>query len=247
MRTLPAWKPPRGLARRLGWGRREVRSTLSQVVRLDGESGLSGDAAKVLATTNTATGCVRLLRVLDQWTLPVTEHAPEGSGTGATTLILSDGGIATAGDLVERARGQNERAVVVDLLFMGECVVAERGPGHYGQMIGTVGRRPLGIQVAQLGAVVNWIEKQQRPRRLRAITNGPVAGLAALVYAALHPGRFDTLEMRDMIASLKDLLAKNVGYGQAPSMFCFGLLQTADVHELIELARPTKVTLAETK
>ena len=69
------------------------------------------------------------------------------------------------------------------------------------------------------------------------------SGLAALVAAALRPQALDRLELQEMDPTLKDLLAKKIGYQQAPSMFCFGLLRVGDVPELIDLAGPTKVSL----
>jgi len=72
---------------------------------------------------------------------------------------------------------------------------------------------------------------------------GRVSGLAALTTAALTPGRVASLTLPDMLPSLKDLIAKKVSWNDAPSMFCFGLLEVADVPELIELARPTQVKM----
>lgn len=75
------------------------------------------------------------------------------------------------------------------------------------------------------------------------IAVGRVSGLAALTLAAIEPGLIQRLELRGMDASLKDLLTKKVGYGQAPSMFCFGLLDAADIPDLIRLAAPTEVVI----
>jgi hypothetical protein len=61
-----------------------------------------------------------------------------------------------------------------------------------------------------------------------------------MAYAALEPQGLDRLELRDMDKSLKDLLAKKVRYDNAPSMFCFGLLELVDMPELLELAKPTR-------
>ena len=74
-------------------------------------------------------------------------------------------------------------------------------------------------------------------------TIGRVSGLAALTTAALTPGRPARLTLQDMIPSLKDLITGKVSWNSAPSLFCFGLLEVADVPELIELAKPTQVSM----
>ena len=44
-------------------------------------------------------------------------------------------------------------------------------------------------------------------------------------------------------SSLKDLPRIPVHYDDAPSLFCFGLLEAADIPEMIELAKPTTVQI----
>lgn len=49
------------------------------------------------------------------------------------------------------------------------------------------------------------------------------------------------------LESLRDLLETNASYGLSRSLYCFGLLQTTDIPELIELhkGRATRVRLGE--
>ena len=77
-----------------------------------------------------------------------------------------------------------------------------------------------------------------------------MTSLAALTCAALGKGNFESLEIRGMDASLKELVRKNVIYEgaknmfifQSPSLFCFGLLELVDIPELIEMAYPVKIS-----
>ena len=172
--------------------------------------------------------------------MPLIEYAPDKDTADATTLIVADRGLADARKAAAEAVARGERAVVVDLLFTGECMPTDRAAWSFAQMIATVGRRPLGIQVAQLGAVVDWVHRGRPGRPLQVVSVGHVSGLAALVYAAIEPQGLDRLELHEMDKSLKDLVTKRIRYDNAPSMFCFGLLEVVDVPELIELARPTK-------
>jgi hypothetical protein len=243
MQSLPSRKRPSGNEAAINRWRRETRAMLREIVQPEADLSVDPNPARVstfTATIQGAAGSARLLRLSGKWTLPLVEYAPAKINSDTTTLILADRGLADARDLVAEALGRGERATVVDLLFTGECAPADRAAWSFAEMIAAVGRRPLGIQVSQLGAVVEWIKRKQTGKPLQVITKGRVAGLAALVYAALEPQGLDRLELRDMDKSLKDLLAKKVRYDNAPSMFCFGLLELVDMPELLELAKPTR-------
>jgi hypothetical protein len=169
----------------------------------------------------------------------------------ATTIVLADGGFARARPIAEAEARQGRRVLAADLLFTGECLGGEAA-WKKAQMIEAVGRRSLGVQVAQLAELVRYAtdsfpqEGGQRARGgVRLVCDGRVAGLAGLVYAALYPGRIEQIELRGMPSSLKSLITDRVSYRDAPSMFCFGLLEAADVPELIALAAPAQVTLSD--
>lgn len=249
MRSLPRQKRPDGDPAAVERWRKETRSKLREIVRLEGDAVADSSSDRPFKTTDTVQGVAGIahqLRIGGAWTVPVIEYTSGGkSRPDVTTVIVADRGLAVARDIVAEVIGRGERAIVVDVLFTGECTPTDRGAWSFAEMIATVGRRPLGIQVSQLGAVVDWIQKTSRGQSLRMTTKGRVAGLAALVYAALNPGRANQLELREMEKSLKDLLAKKVRYDNAPSMFCFGLLEVADIPEMIEMATPVKVLSAE--
>lgn len=182
------------------------------------------------------------LRLDDQWTLPEVRYTPPGDVAG-TTLILSDQGCSKERDAVKQVLAQNRRAIVLDLLFAGECKPIEGRVGQWGMMISALGRRPLGVQVAQLGAVIAQIRRDHPAESLQLLACGRVSGLAALTWSALNPGGVEAVQLKGMERSLKDMLAKKVSFNDEPSVFCFGLLQVADVADLIDLALPTKVEI----
>jgi len=245
MRSLPRQKRPDSDAAAVERWQNETRAKLRDIVRLEPDAAVDSASDRPFQTTDTVKGVAGLahhLRIGGAWTVPVIEYTSGGkSRADVTTVIVADRGLAEAREIVSEAIGRGERAVVVDVLFTGECMPADRGAWSFAQMIATVGRRPLGIQVSQLGAVVDWLGRREGAGTLRIVAKGRVAGLAALVYAALNPGRAAQVELRDTEKSLKDLLAKKVRYDNAPSMFCFGLLEVADIPEMIELANPTRI------
>jgi hypothetical protein len=246
MKSLPSRKRPTGGAARIERWRKETRAKMGEIVRLEPNFAMDLNSIRFSKTSETVQGVVGLaarFRIAGQWTVPVISFSPPVMPERGITVIVADGGLAEARPIVAEVMSREERAIVVDLLFTGECLPTDRQAWSFAQMIATVGRRPLGIQISQLRAVMNWAAREQADAPLHMIAKGRVAGLAALVYATLEPDRLGRLEMREMDISLKDLLTKKITYNQAPSMFCFGLLEIADVPELIELAKPTKVEM----
>jgi len=246
MRDLPATKCPAGgeIARKQ-WSD-EARDALAKVVRADLTLRTNSVVRKLSASTmpvGQTPGTSVHLRVGGQWTLPMVEYTPTKGTPTACHLIIADGGIGKARELAGAVLDRGERAIVADILFTGECVPAITGSWQFSQMIDAVGARPLGVQVGQLDTIIEHLARQYPGETLHVTAVGRVSGLAALTTAALTPGRVASLTLRDMLPSLKDLIAKKVSWNDAPSVFCFGLLEVADVPELIELAKPTQVKM----
>lgn len=246
MRDLPTSKCPvaDGPARRQ-WSDM-TRKALAGVARLDPSSRANPVAASLSASTmpvGQTPGASGRLRLGSQWTLPMVEYAPPTGAPAASRLIIADGGINKARELAATALQHGERVIVADILFAGECVPGNTGVWQYSQMIDAVGGRPLGIQVAQIDAIIDHLLQQHPDEQMRVTAHGKAAGLACMTSAALTPGRMASLTLLDMLPSLKDLIAKKVSWNDAPSMFCFGLLEVADVPELMELAKPTVVEM----
>ena len=246
MKPLPRNKLPAGDEAEIArWGE-ETREQLRRIVRPDPvptEKPVEIALSIIPDTVDGAPGFAHHLRIRDQWTLPIVEFAKKDSKSEADYLILADGGLTDAREIVSDILADNKRAIVAQVLFTGECTPHKKAAWKYAQMVSTVGQRCLGIQVSQLDVLIDHVRGDPAHRPLHLITKGRVSGLAALVATALRPDRVEQLELRDMDASLKDLLVKKIPYRDAPSMFCFGLLELADVEDLIALAEPTPVEL----
>jgi len=160
-------------------------------------------------------------------------------------LILNDKGRNHVGGVISSALKKQRRIVTADLLFTGECMPVTAGAGRWAMMIAAIGRRPLGIQVAQLETVITWIKTKHPDEPIQIIAQGPVAGMAALIYAALRPNTIEHVKLHWMIKSLKKLLPDKIRYAHSPSLFCFGLLELVDIPELIDLAAPTKIEFVD--
>jgi hypothetical protein len=245
MQDLPRQKAPAAdEAARKRWCNR-TREALARVVRVDFSSRVSPVITKLPATTmpvGQTPGTAMHFRVGGQWTMPMVEYSPAGAAS-ATHLMLSDAGMADLQGVAAEALKRGEHVVAVNVLFTGECVPGITGAPQFAGLIDAVGARPLGIQVAQLDAIIDHLLRQYRDVPLYVIARGRVSGLAALTSAALTTGRVQKLSLHGMDPSLKDLITKKVSWTDAPSLFCFGLLEVADVPELMELAKPTQVTV----
>jgi dienelactone hydrolase len=183
------------------------------------------------------------LKVAGQWTLPVLLLVPP-EPSGGTDIVLADTGrgeldISAFAPALESGR----RVMLVDLLFLGEAGQFDIHRYLWSNLINTVGDRPLGLQVGQLAAVIDWTRARFARDSVRLISHGRMASMAALVYAALNPRRVDTLTTHGLEPSLKRLLEAGAKYEDAPTVFCTGLLKVADVSELVQLAGSGKVTL----
>ncbi len=245
MRDLPAKKCPAGdeAARKLWCD--STRAALSTILRADTLWRVAPTVSKLSTSTmpvGQTRGAAMSLRVGGWWTLPMVEYVPKDA-PAVCRLVVTDGGIEKARDLVAAGFERGERVIVADILFTGECVPRITGSWQFSGMLDAVGYRPLGMQVAQLDAIIEHLLRYYPGEAVHLTTRGRVSGLAALTTMAWMPGRVASLTLHDAVPSLKDLITKKASWNDAPSMFCFGLLEVADVPELIELAKPTVVEL----
>ena len=165
--------------------------------------------------------------------------APE---RGPATIILNDAGRKAAAQEVCSRVNRGEEALAVDLLFTGDMSIAKR-PGNVGYMqcLSAMGERPLGIEVAQLLAIAEWMKSLSPDRTIRLESTGMRSEMVALAAAALKPKLFSELIVSDAIPSLRRLLDAPVDYQQAPDLFCLDLLRSFDVPALAKMSAPTKI------
>ena len=74
--------------------------------------------------------------------------------------------------------------------------------------------------------------------RIHAI--GPRTSLMALAAAASDPA-VDGARLTGSLSSLKEIIEQGLTVDKAPEQFCFGLLQTADIPQLVQIAAPRPI------
>ena len=110
-------------------------------------------------------------------------------------------------------------------------------------LVDACGQRLLGVRVAQTLAVAEFVSKQTGTRRLTSSADGVVASLTALLAAAIKPGRFHTAQMHRHCTTLCRLFEWPLPYEWIQSCMCFGLLEVADVPQILALMQG--VTLSQ--
>ncbi|MGH7202384.1 MAG: alpha/beta hydrolase family protein, partial [Planctomycetaceae bacterium] len=83
------------------------------------------------------------LRIGGAWTVPAVELV-QGDPKG-TTVLLADGGRASAVEQVQQLLKAGQRVLAVDLFYFGESKIVQKD-FLYALLVSSVGERPLGIQ-----------------------------------------------------------------------------------------------------
>jgi hypothetical protein len=110
-------------------------------------------------------------------------------------------------------------------------------------LVSTTGDRPLGLQVAQLLGVVNWVKSGGATSTVRFQTSGIRSQVLALVAAAIEPSAFMSVASDKGMRSLSYLLDAPVPLRSAPELFCLDLYKYFDIDRLMAIAAPTSVTM----
>ncbi|MCY2964588.1 MAG: hypothetical protein NT069_13305 [Planctomycetota bacterium] len=184
------------------------------------------------------------LRMNNEWTTPVVELT-RGPAKG-TTLIVGDRGRKDLVDQIDALLRQGERVIAVDPFFIGESSLGNRDY-LFALLVSTVGQRPLGVQVTQLGGVADWLVKERQIGTVRLCAHGPRESLAALAAAGLHPDSILRLELHQSLASLKEVIEQNRKVDDAPELFCFGLLERFDILQMAALVAPREIDFGESR
>jgi dienelactone hydrolase len=197
------------------------------------------------------------------WTIGITKH--HGVETRAHLFAMTDGLITDAVWLKPIDSAANLPATIVlddngrgataepvtDRVDRGEQVLAANLP-FYGQpwkddstwlleqMINTTGARPLGIEVAHLIELANWLKRTGAPR-VRLESGGRRTQVVALIAAALEPSLFSEVVVRKGMPSLRYLVDKPVPFQDAADLFCLDLYKITDFDRLTTLAAPAAV------
>jgi hypothetical protein len=148
------------------------------------------------------------------------------------TILLHDAGRAALVDAAFERINRGERVLAANLLFSGDMIPKPVPPSGFSQLIATMGERPLGLQVAQLIALAQWMGG-----RVRIEATGIRNTTAALAAAALAPNLFADVVTKEALNSFQDVLDKPVEYRHAPELFCLDLYRYFDIADLRALGK----------
>lgn len=136
----------------------------------------------------------------------------------------------------------DDQVLALNLLFSGDAAPGGKtARAHFAEMLEAVGKRPLGLEAAQLLGIASWARQQWRPGSMHLDAQGLRSQGVALVAGALAPKLFTTLDTRGGIASLSYLYDRPVKFASAPELFCLGLYKDFDIDRLAALAAPTRI------
>ena len=170
-----------------------------------------------------------------QTTVPSTDSSPQGSIK--KRLILADAGGRDASDSVEETLREGAAAMVVEVIMQGACELG-KAPHQWTMMLSSSGGRMLGLQVAQLAAVLDYENKA-----LSGLTAlGPLSSVIALMASSLSGHAVDEIMLHRGLASLHCLINEPGRYETLSPLYCFGLLASFDIEDLIALTYPVRVT-----
>ncbi len=180
------------------------------------------------------------LKMGNAWTVPAVELA---RGTPLeTVLLVGDAGRKALAADVDKLLAEGRRVVAVDPFYFGESRIAQKD-FLFALLVAAVGDRPLGLQASQLGATARWLSDERKLGPVKVVSIGPRASVFATTAAALEEKAIRSLEVRQPLNSLREIMEKNVGVDRQPELFCFGLLEQFDMPQLRALVTPRLVAL----
>jgi dienelactone hydrolase len=180
------------------------------------------------------------LRCGQDWTLPAVEFAPPHPK--GTLVLAADEGRASLAAEVERGVNEGWRVVALDPFYLGELNLG-RVASLFALFVSSVGDRPVGVQASQLAAVCRWLSGERRAGPVALAGAGERTSLAVLVAAAVEPRAVSAVRVSRTLGSLKEAIEQNLSVGEAPELFCFGLLEQFDILQLAALTAPRTLTI----
>jgi dienelactone hydrolase len=163
------------------------------------------------------------------------------AGWGApVTIVLDDKGRKAAGEIVSERVNRGEQVLALDVLFNGATIPQDPDPADWEMLVATMGDRPLGLEVAQLLAVANWL-KASGQSKIRLETEGVRSQVVALTAGALEPTTFSHVISGEAMRSLGYLIDTPIPFRAAPELFCLDLYKDFDLDRLVAIAAPTEI------
>ena len=206
------------------------RGELREVLRIP-----STGARLVPSSVAPRMGFYRYVVSFDELGLSAAAVVLEQKDPSATALVLADSGFASQSGTVKKLLDSGNRVICIDPLLVGQAAPPD-SIGANAMLIGTVGERPLGIQVAQLRSAIEALAAEHGFSGLVIHSTGPRTSLAAICAAALDGDRtIDDVVTTGMPDSLKTFLEPGHSFNQTPEIYCFGLLREFDIPQLRSL------------
>ena len=203
------------------------RGQLREVLRIP-----STRARLVPSSVAPRMGFYRYVVSFDELGLSAAAVVLEQKDPSATALVLADSGFASQSGKIKELLDSGHRVICIDPLLVGQAAPPD-SIGANAMLIGTVGERPLGIQVAQLRSAIEALAAEHGFSGLVIHSAGPRTSLAAICAAALDGDRtIDDVVTTGMPDSLKAFLEPGHSFNQTPEIYCFGLLQEFDIPQL---------------
>lgn len=170
------------------------------------------------------------------------DHAP---GNRPVTVVLNDGGYKVAGQQVFDSLARGKAVLALDPLFTGVTTPDASDWSDWAVLVDSSGERCVGMEAAQLLAVVQWLHSQGAPE-ITLDSKGIRTQVAALVSAALQSQLISSVNVADGMRSFAHLLEKPVPFRAAADLFCLDLYSDFDIETLIALASHSKVSQSQT-
>jgi dienelactone hydrolase len=235
---------PSGPSAKATWSKAE-RAKLKEVVRykpVDIEHlwSVATTKSKDLQTTSYLFQMSNGLSASGVWVRSILQS----SDTAPVTIVLDDKGREAAAEVVSDRVNQGEQVLALDLMFTGSSWKDTR-PFQFAQILDGLGDRPLGMEAAQLSRIARWARERAGLSSVRLEAGGLRTQVAALVAAALDPGLFSALMVRNGMHSLSYVLELPVRFEQAPELFCLDLYKDFDIDRLEALAAPANVKVTK--
>jgi dienelactone hydrolase len=158
------------------------------------------------------------------------------------TIVLNDKGYKAAGQEVFEQLSSGHEVLALDLLFNGATMPEPPDSSDWVLLVDAIGDRSLGLEVAQLLAVTNWLRSARGASTIQVATDGIRNQVIALIAAAIEPAAFSGLASQNAMKSFAYLLDKPVPLRSAPELFCLDLYKDFDLDSLTALASSVKIT-----
>lgn len=239
MKDLPKSHPPKNKDNFVEW-QNESRKKLKDILRFE---PLTAKAEIVRETSsNGIKALLYKIKMNNNLSMPcVAFYKPEVAKT-QLKVVFSDNGKSKLSEYLSDEVLDSSVMLVVDPLFIGECIPIIGPVWQYVQMISTAGKRVLGIQTAQIIAVVEWACQEFGISKASLSAIGWNSSLVAIMACGLCNHKISEVSVNNYLESLKLLINGHFDYEAYPALFCFGLLEQFDVSELIKLCDPVTVS-----